>query len=452
MDRAAARLVPLLLAGALLGARANAGPRPRDSYVTELGRRVLVFCDLVAIGEVSAVHKPFRGISTARLKVREHIDGLENRDELTLIYIEDYLAPDAIRATFESGTVAFQPKRSDRAKRILEDAKGATGNQPEEKRDREEASRVPGSADAGSGVRLLEGEKGLFFLHRKGASFALIGFIPERDPLFERKRKRLDDLLSLEAIVTPDARVRAAKAFFLKGLASDDLWERGNAAREIESLARRHADAFQPTERHFLAERLYVEENPNIASALERAVRGVAPDEALAYAYEAEQRERDAFAKAIEREEKLIAVNKVAEMRAADLVRLANRYGRAATGVLCGYLGDEAAVVRESVAGVLARTGGPSCRQPLRDALAKETDADAARAMIHTLGVKSDPEAVEAVARWLANRETERTAVQSLARIGTESAWAELSRHRADASASARALIESLLKDRAKAR
>ena len=435
----------------LLLLAAVAEPRPRGRYVTELGRRVLALCDMVAIGEVSAVNKPFRGISTARLRIAEQLTGLQKRDELTLMYIEDYLAPDAIRATFESGTVTFQPKRSETADRILGSESAATGNRPEERRERERARNVPGAASAGSGVRLIKGEKGLFFLRRKGASYALIGFIPERDELFARKKKRLEDLLAIEALVVPDARLRAAKAFFLKGLSSDDLWERGNAAREIESLARRHTDEFEPTERRFLAERLYKEDNENIAAALERAVRNVAPEEALAYAYEAEQREREAYAEAMRREEKLITANRVPEMRAADLVRLANRYGRASTELLCRHLADEAPIVRESVAGILARHGGPSCRKPLREALGKERNADAARAMIHTLGVKSDPLAVELIARWMKDRGNERTAIQALARIGTDEAWAALRAHHDDASQTPHKLIGTLLEDRRKA-
>jgi len=439
-------LTCLLLLAALAPAQA------RRQYTTELGRRVLVLCDMVALGSVSSVNPPFRGVSTARLSLSEHLNGLERRPTLTLMYIEDYLAPDAIRATFETETVTFQPKRSNKANRILEKEESAVGNQPEGTREKEVAPNVPGASAAGSGVRLLKGEKGIFFLRRKGAAFALIGFIPERDPLFTRKRKRLDDMLAIEAVGSADARLRAAKAYFLKELRSKDLWKRGNSARELESLARRHADAFTQSERRFLAESLYLEENANIASALERAVRGVAPDEALAYAYEAEQRERNTFRKALEREEKLIAANKVPELRAADLVRLANRYGRAATELLCSHLKDPDAIVRESVAGVLSRHGGPSCREPLRTALAVERNPDAARAMIHTLGVKSDPAAVELIKGQLSNRDNERIAVQALARIGTDEAWAVLRAYGPQASAPARALIDTFLKDRSKAR
>lgn len=439
-------LASLLLLAALAGAR------PANSYVTELGRRVLVLCDLVATGEITAVNKPFRGVSTARMTVTEHLSGLEPRGELTLMYIEDFLAPDAIRATFESGTVSFAPKRSPTAKRILENEEAATGNTPESARSRETVEDAPGAKSAGSGVRLIKGEKGIFFLRRKGASFAIIGFIPERDPLFARKRKRLEDMLAIEAVGAPEARLLAAKSYFLRSLRSEDLWERGNAAREIESLARRHADAFRKSERQFLAERLYVEENAAIAAPLERTVRGIAPEEALAYAFEAEVRERDAAAKALEREDKLIRANHVPELRAADLVGLANRYGRAATEVLCGHLSDEDALVRESVAGVLSRHGGPSCRPALRAALAKERDPDAARAMIHTLGVKSDPKSVELVRAWLKHRDVERAAIQALGRIDTEDAWAALRAHQPAASDAGRAMIRSLLKEHPKAR
>ncbi|MHC4450807.1 MAG: hypothetical protein ACYS0E_11840, partial [Planctomycetota bacterium] len=154
----------------LLAALATAQSRRR--YTTELGRRVLVLCDMVAIGSVSSVNPPFRGVSTARLSLSEHLNGLERRPTLTLMYIEDYLAPDAIRATFETETVTFQPKRSDKANRILEKEESAVGNRPEGAREKEVAPNVPGASAAGSGVRLLKGEKGIFFLRRKGAAFA----------------------------------------------------------------------------------------------------------------------------------------------------------------------------------------------------------------------------------------------------------------------------------------
>jgi len=216
--------------------------------------------------------------------------------------------------------------------------------------------------------------------------------------------------------------------------------------------AKYYAAAFTKTERQFLAERLYVEEKPAIAASLERAVRSIAPEEALAYAFEAELREREAAAKALERENEIIRADRVPEMRAADLVGLANRYGRAATEVLCGYLTDEEPVVRESVAGILSRHGGPSCRPALRTALQKERDADAARAMIHTLGVKSDPQAVALIRPWLKRSATERAAIQALGRIGTDDAWAALRAHEPAASSTGRATIRSLLRERPKAR
>ncbi|MEM8884041.1 MAG: HEAT repeat domain-containing protein [Planctomycetota bacterium] len=437
----------LLVLLILLVASGPAGAAPGQRYVTEMGRRVLSLCDMVAVGEVTSVNPPFRGVSTARFRVAEHISSLDKRRSLTLIYIEDYLAPDAIKATFESTTVTFEPRRSAGADKILENEESAAGSTPRAATDREVA-KPPRTGPAGQGVRLLKGEKGIFFLRKRGASFAIVGFIPERDPLFDRKRTRLRDVLSIEAVSTVDGRVRAAKRYFLRGLGSADLWERGNAAREIEGLSSRYAGGFQPKERRYLAERLYVENNPTIASALERAVRSVAPREALAYAFEAEERERSTYAKALEREEKMIAAVKIPEMRAADLVRLANRYGRAATETLCRYLGDEAAIVRETVAGVLSRQGGPSCRNALRDALAKERDPDAARAMIHTLGVKSDPQAVRLIERRLATPDLERASAQALGRIGTPEAFAALRRYRPQASASVRGYIDVLLKDR----
>ena len=133
-------------------------------------------------------------------------------------------------------------------------------------------------------------------------------------------------------------------------------------------------------------------------------------------------------------------------------MRLANQSGRAATQTLCPYLSDPDAVVRESVAGSLSRHGGPSCRSPLREALRIEKNNDAARAMIHTLGVKSDPDAVVLLSQRVTDPDFERTAVQALTRIGTDDAWAVLMAHRPKASPVARGLIDSLRKQRSKAR
>ena len=422
-------------------------------YVTQLGQRVLALSDLVAIGEVDAVNPPFRGVTTARIKIEKRLSGLDQSRVVTLMYISDYLAPDAIKSTFEEGTLTFRPKRSKRLKNAL---KGLDGADSEERAtgsavvsdSSKNTAKTPGENQRARGVRLLKGERGIFFLHRRGASYALIGFIPERDARFERKRNRLDEVIAIESITTLDSRVRASQSLYLKGLRATDIWERGNAAREIEALTQRYARRFNAKQRRYLAERLYVERDPTIASALERAVRAVAPDEAFAYAIEAEERERETYAKALEREEKFLASNKVVELRAADLLRLASRYGRAATELLCRHLGDAEPIIRESAAGALSREGGPSCRPLLRQALAKETDPDAARAMIHTLGVKSDPESVDVIARRLRDTELEQAAVQALGRIGTEEALAALRRCRPNASPSAASQIDSLLRDR----
>ena len=165
-----------------------------------------------------------------------------------------------------------------------------------------------------------------------------------------------------------------------------------------------------------------------------------------------EERERKTYAKALAKEESFLTSNKVVELRAADLLRIASRYGRAATELLCRHLQDAEPIIRESAAGALSRDGGPSCRPPLRAALAEESNDDAARAMIHTLGVKSDPEAVAVIAKRLANEELEQAAVQGLGRIATDEAIAALRRHRDNASPAARALIDSLLKERGKKR
>jgi hypothetical protein len=430
---------------------AQRSPR-RPQYVTQMGRRVLAMCEIVAVGKIASVNPPFRGVSTARLELTEKLSGFTRGDSVTIIYVEDYLAPDVLRATFESSTVSFRPKRSASADRVMEKSNSATGNQADARIETKGGTKAPGGSAAARGVKLLKGETGIYFLQKKGASYALIGLVRERDPLFLRKKKRLEDMIAIERVATKDGRFRAAKAFFLRGLAASDLWERGNAAREIEWLARHQGGAFTSSDRKFLSERLYLEKNETIASALERAVRGLSPGAELNYAVEAEERERARYVKVLEREEKIIARNTVAELRAADLVGLANRYGRAATQTLCTYLNDPDAVVRESVAGSLSRHGGPSCRAPLRAALQIEKDVDAARAMIHTLGVKSDPKSVAILAERLATGDLERTAAQALARVGTDEAWSALLAYRPKASRAAKGHIDSLRRERAKAR
>lgn len=417
-----------------------------------MGRQVLALCEVVAVAKIAAVNPPFRGVSTARLELTEKLRGLASGNSITIIYVEDYLAPDVLRASFESSTVSFRPKRSRSADRVMKKSENATGNEASTRVETKGGTKAPGGSVASRGVKLLKGESGIYFLQKKGASYALIGLVRERDPLFLRKKKRLEDMIAIERVATLDGRFRAAKAYFLRGLAAPDLWERGNAAREIEWLARRRGGSFRNADRQFLAERLYVEKNETIAAALERAVRMLSPGAELNYATEAEERERARYAKVLEREEKIIARNTVAELRAADLVGLANRYGRAATQTLCAYLVDPAPVVRESVAGSLSRHGGPSCRGPLRDALRAEKNNDAARAMIHTLGVKSDPESVALLAARLKDGDLERTATQALARVGTDEAWSALLAHRPNASRVARGLIDSLRRERAKAR
>ncbi|MHC4955978.1 MAG: HEAT repeat domain-containing protein [Planctomycetota bacterium] len=443
--------VILLFSFAILATPVGAAPR----YVTQLGQRVLALCDKVAVGEVTIVNAPFRGVTTARLSLEKHLSGHERRPTVTLMYISDYLAPRAIKSTFEASSVSFRPRRSEQLNRAVKrleasdaERERVIGSQGEEAGTKERAPSTPGDKGGAKGVRLLKGERGIFFLRRKGASYGLIGFIPERDPLYDAKMKRLERVLAIEAIASAESRLLAARTTYLQSLTAKDVWERGNAAREIEWLARQHARAFTPKQRRFLAERLYLERDPTIAAALERAVRSVAPDEALAYAVEAEERERLTYAKALAREEKFLAATKLAELRAADLIRVANRYGRAATELLCRHLDDAEPLIRESAAGALARNGGPSCRERLRAALAKETNVDATRAMIHTLGVKSDPKSVELITGKLREEALEQTAVQALGRIATKEAWQALRAHRPVASSSAQALIDNLLADR----
>ena len=55
------------LASALPFGVATAGGPGR--YVTQLGRRVLALSDMVAVGEVTSVNPPFRGVTTARISI-----------------------------------------------------------------------------------------------------------------------------------------------------------------------------------------------------------------------------------------------------------------------------------------------------------------------------------------------------------------------------------------------
>ena len=413
-------------------------------YATELGRRVLARTDQLVEAEVTYIHPPFRGVSTARLRVKARLHGFDRSKEIVLLFIEDYQAPDAFSATLERSTVSYERRR----KTVL----GKTPRGENELSGAREVKKTVDQADVerpkrGVGVRLAKGEEGIFFLRRKGASYEMVGYVPNRDPLYKAKRQRLENILRIETVPELDVRAKNAKRFFLAALRSRDLWERGNAARELRVLATRFPKVFEARDTQQLAARLYGEEEPPIQASLERALRAIDPRLALEYAREEEARARARHAEALAREREALAANKVADLRAADLVRVANQYGRAATPILIDHLGDRAAIVRERAAQALAELGGPSSREPLRQALADEDNRHAAMAMIYACGVKGDSDSVPLLAGLLLKPALERTCLHALARIGTPAARTALEQHAARADTATADLIASLLRE-----
>jgi HEAT repeat protein len=415
-------------------------------YATELGRRVLARTDQLIEAKVTYIHPPFRGVSTARLRVTARLHGFDRDKEVLLLFIEDYLAPDAFTATLEHSTVSYEHRRKAGLAKVLKpNAEDEITNARQVKKRVDQAEmKQPGR---GVGVRLAKGEEGIFFLRRKGASYEMVGYVPNRDPLYKAKRRRLENILRIEAVPALDVRAKNAKSFFLAALRSRDPWERGNAARELRVLAMRFPKVFSARETKEVANRLYHEAEPPIRASLERALRALDPDLALGYARREEERARERHADALAAERKALDANKVADLRATDLVRVANQYGRAATPILIDFLADPAAIVRERAAQALAGLGGPSSREPLRRALAEEENRHAAMAMIYACGVKADPEAVPLLARLLTKPELERTSLHALARIGTPAARTALERHAARADTATADLIQSLLKE-----
>ncbi|MHC5031574.1 MAG: HEAT repeat domain-containing protein [Planctomycetota bacterium] len=436
----------VLALGFLLLAAAPVLGQATRIYATELGRRVLAHTDQLVEAEVTYIHPPFRGVSTARLRVKARLSGFDRSEQILLLFIEDYLAPDAFTATLEKSTISYEHRRKAGLAKVLKpQAEDEITDSRTVKKTVDQAEMK--QPERGVGVRLAKGEEGIFFLRRKGASYEMVGYVPNRDPLYKAKRRRLENILRIETVPALDVRARSAKRFFLAGLRSRDPWERGNAARELRVLATRFPKVFLERETREVANRLYQEAEPPIQASLERALRALDPEMALGYARREEARARERHADALATERKALDANQVADLRAADLVRVANQYGRAATPILIDYLADKAAIVRERAAQALAGLGGPSSRAPLRRALAEEENNHAAMAMIYACGVKADPEAVPLLARLLTNPELERACLHALARIGTPAARTALERHAGRADTATADLIQSLLKE-----
>jgi hypothetical protein len=438
----------LLLPVLALSASGQAG----RAYATELGRRVLARADQIVEARVAKILPPFRGVSTVRLEVVERLSGYDRERTLLLLYIEDYVAPDAFTATLDSSTVKYERERRPRLEKYLKDVAGLNLPRAEERitgaREVDEGrEQAQGPGRGTPGVRLAEGEEGVFFLRRQSSSYALIGLVPRRDPDYEAKLARLKDVISLELIAALDQRALNAKHLFLAALDGQDVWLRANSAREVAALAARYPRAFTTADVERLATLLVAEEDPVIRASLERAAGAVDKNLAFRYARESEEKGRERHGKSLEAERKLLEATRMPELRATDLIRVARTYGRGSTQLLASFLADREAIVREYAAHALAEQGAPSADALLRAALGKERDTDAAMAMIYALGVHADPEAVEVLAARLRDGALERAAIHALARIGTPPARAVLEAHVKIASPETQDLIAGLLKE-----
>ena len=429
-----------------------AAGQPGHAYVTELGRRVLARSDQIVEAKVGKILPPFRGVSVARLEVMERLAGYDRATSIVLLYIEDYVAPDAFTATLDSSTVKYERERRAGIEKYLRDLAGFKLPKAEEKITGARESQAGREQTTGPGrgtvgVRFAEGEQGVFFLRRQETSYALVGLVPERDPLYETKRARLKEVLALEEIAVFDTRAQNARHYFLDTLGTDDIWLRANSARELASLAVQYPRLFDAADAEKLSACLVAEEDPAIRASLERAAGAIDPNLATRYARQAEESGLAAHGKSLETEKKLLDATKLPDLRAADLMRVARTYGRGATQLLASYLGDRDAIVREYAAHALAEHGGPSANGALKEALARERDKDAAMAMIYALGVHADPGAIDVLAARLMEPALERAAIHALARLGTPAARTALEAHSKTASSETQDLIASLIKE-----
>ncbi len=429
-----------------------AAAEPGRPYATELGRRVLARSDLIVEARVGKIAPPFRGVSTARLEVSERLSGYDREKTLVLLCIEDYVAPDAFTATLDTSRVQYERAQRSALERDLRDLAGLPPTRDGERltgaREMDagrEQTQGPGRGTPG--VRLAEGEEGIFFLRRQSSSHALVGLVPRRDPYYEAKLARLKDVLALEQIPVLDRRAENAKHLFLAAADAEDPWLRANSARETASLALRYPQAFAEADVERLAALLVQEQDPAVRASLERAAGAVDRKLAARYAREAEDRGLARHAASLEAERKLLEATRMAELRATDLTRVARTYGRAATQLLASFLRDPDAIVREYAAHALAEQGAPSADPLLREALRKEQDPDASMAMIYALGVHADAESVAVLAERLRDAPFERAAVHALARVGTPEARDALEAHARTASAETQDLIASLIKE-----
>ncbi len=384
-------------------------------YVTELGRNVLTRTDELVEAEIVKVQKRFRGITTVRMRIKRRYIGVEEQRDVNVLFIEDFMAPDAFGATLETSRV--RPDTPGIAA-----SRGQKGSKEGTRTD-VETSDAPGSgAKQGRGIRLREGEQGLFFLQKQRTSYRLIAAVTVADRLYEVKLKRMQEVLELERESTFDRKVETIRRYYMRGLEAKVLWLRANSAREMVSLARRFPDLFGPTDVRRLASLRAKERDPQVRALLARAIRTLDPQLRVLLNEEQAQVRDQRLVTELEQHHERIRKIRNAELRAAELRVLARNYGAAAGGLLALYLKDPDPVVRATAALALVQVGGTSAREPVRKALSRERDERTARAMIIAAGELIDKEAVPILARKSGNPKLLKDTVQALARIGTESA------------------------------
>jgi len=425
----------ILVVPALLLASA-ATAEPGRAYVSELGHRVLRTTDQIVEASLRSVSPPFRGVVTARLRVRERLHGLDRNEEIVLLYVEDFLAPGAMGASLESYRARSSPQG-------LAAASGRAPRAAATPRQRETTGRTPYTEP--QGVKLSEGDEGVFFLRRGGTTYSLVGFLPSVDPLAESKRRRLREVLDLEAEPRLDLRLDRLKRLCLDSLADADPWIRANSARELLALAQRYPGTLGPDDVRRMFDARTAAREPAVRASLERAILRADRRLGLELAADAEARESARFADALQREAKLLDAATDPLLRAAEMSRLARQYGLGATRLLAEALADPDADVRAEAARALGSTGGPSADLPLREALARERSTTAAAAMIEACGALGDEEAVPILARRLADRAVARDAVLALARIGGDAARRALVENRPADDAETARLVDALL-------
>lgn len=426
----APRLLPLLLLS-LVPAEAA----PPQAYVTELGRRVLSRSDQIVEGRVLSTQPPFRGISSARIRVTRRILGYDSSAEILVLFTEDFTAPDALGARYDREERIAKPRPGGAA--------GSAARGPVERR--ESPTETAGGSDEPTGHRFAGGDEGVFFLRRQSQTYALHAALSRLDPLYETKKGRLLETLALEDEPLLPAKVQKARDLHVAALSSDNLWLRGNSARELESLGRRFPDAFGEAERTALERRAAEESDAIIRTALERTLRRIDPARGALVASEAEAREAKRLDERLRKESDALSAIRDENLRAAEVARVGEVLGIGATALLARCLEDRAAVVREAAARALGSAGGPSAAEPLARALRRERDPDARRAMVDAAGALPSEPAVPLLAELLRDPTERVAALEALGRIPAEPARNALREARRGADPETAARIDELL-------